>query len=92
MVVVLKIKICETKNYQKNSTNQLLENFKKSLRKVPSPFIDNIWGAGLADMQLRSKFNIRICFLLCVIDIVSKYVYAIFFKDKKGTTITNAFQ
>ena len=92
MVVVLKIKICETKNYQKNSTNQLLENFKKSLRKVPSPFIDNIWGAGLADMQLRSKFNIRICFLLCVIDIVSKYVYVVFFKDKKGTTITNAFQ
>ena len=26
-------------------------------RKVHSPFIDNIWGANLADMQLKSKFN-----------------------------------
>ena len=37
----------------KNNTNQLLEN----LRKVHSYFIDNIWGADLADMQLISKYN-----------------------------------
>ena len=36
-------------------------------------FIDRIWGADLADMQLLCKFNKRICFLLCVIDIYSKY-------------------
>ena len=35
-------------------------------RKVQSPFIDNIWGADLADMQLIIKFNKRIRFLLCV--------------------------
>ena len=39
-------------------------------RKVQSPFIDNIWGADLADMQLISKFNKGICFLLCVFDIM----------------------
>ena len=49
-----------------------MRNFKK--RKVQSPFIDNIWGAGLADMQLITQFNNRIRFLLCVIDIYSKYV------------------
>ena len=38
--------------------------------KVHSPFIDNIWGANLADMLLISKFNKR--FLLCVINIYSK--------------------
>ena len=31
-----------------------------------------MWGADLSDMQLISKFNKRICFLLCVIDIFSK--------------------
>ena len=66
----------------------LLENS----RKVHLPFIDNIWGADLADMQLISKFNTGIRFLLCVIDIYSKYVWVLPLKDKKGITITNAFQ
>ena len=42
-------------------------------RRVYSSFKDNIWGADLADMQLISKFNKEIRFLLCVIDIFSKY-------------------
>ena len=49
-------------------------------------------GADLADMQLISKFNKGICFLLCVIDIFSKYALVIPLKDKKGIAITNAFQ
>ena len=36
-------------------------------------FIDNIWGANLADIQLLSKFNKGICRLLCVIDIFNEY-------------------
>ena len=31
-------------------------------------------------------------FLLCVIDIFSKYAWVILLKDKKGNTITNANQ
>ena len=42
-------------------------------RKVHSSFIDSIWGADLSDMQLISKLNKGIGFLLCVIDIFSKY-------------------
>ena len=34
----------------------------------------NIQGADLADMQLISKFNKELCFLLCVTDIFSKYL------------------
>ena len=34
---------------------QIIKKFVKI--KVNSPFIDNIWGADLADMQLISKFN-----------------------------------
>ena len=43
-------------------------------------------------MHLLSKFNKGICFLLCVTDIDSKYSWVIHLKDKKGITITNAFQ
>ena len=43
-------------------------------------------------MQLRNKFNKGVRFLLCGIDIFSKCTCVIPLKDKKGTTITNAFQ
>ena len=42
-------------------------------RKVHSSFIDNIWGADLADMQLISELNKGFTFLLSVIDVFSKY-------------------
>ena len=71
-------------------TLRIIRNFEK--RKVNSLFTDNIWGVDLDDMQLISIFNKGICFLLCVIDIFSKYAWVISIKDKKGTTITNAFQ
>ena len=42
-----------------------------------SAFKDNIWVADLADMQLISKFNKGFIFLLCVIDIFSKYAWVV---------------
>ena len=57
-----------------------------------SSFKDNIWGVDLADMQLLSKFNKGFKFLLCVIDIFSKYVWVVPLKDKKGVSIVNTFQ
>ena len=55
-------------------------------------FKGNIWGADLADMQLLSKYNKGIRFLLCVIDIFSKYTSVVPLKDKKGASIVTAFQ
>ena len=43
-------------------------------------------------MQLLSKFNKGIKYLLCVIDLFSKYALAVLLKDKKGVSIVNAFQ
>ena len=68
----------------------IIRNFKKGT--VYLGFKDNIWGAGLADMQLISKFNKGYRFLLRVIDIFSKYAWVIPLKDKKGVSIVNAFQ
>ena len=60
-------------------------------RKVHSPFIDNIWGADVAHMQLIRKFN-KAIFLLCVYYIFRKYAWVIPLNDKKGITITNDFK
>ena len=49
----------------------IIRKFKK--RKVYSSFKDNIWGVDLADMQLLSRYNKGIRYLLCAIDLFSKY-------------------
>ena len=67
----------------------IIRKFNK--RKLYSSFKDNIWGADLADMQLLSKFNKGIKYLLCVIDLFSKYAFVVPLKDKKGISIVNAF-
>ena len=41
---------------------------------------------------LISKFNKGFRFLLCVIDIFSKYAWVVPLKDKKGVSIVDAFQ
>ena len=43
-------------------------------------------------MQSLSKFNKGIKYLLCAIDLFSKYAWVIPLKDKKGTSIVNAFK
>ena len=43
-------------------------------------------------MQLISKFNKGFRYLLCVIDNFSKYAWLVPLKDKKGTSIVNAFR
>ena len=68
----------------------IIRKFEK--RKVHAAFKDNVWGADLPDMQLLSKYNKGIRFLLCAIDIFSKYAWFVPLKDKKGITIVKAFQ
>ena len=77
---------------------QLVEELHKPIikklkkRKVHAAFKDNIWGDDLADMQLLSRYNKGIRFLLCVIDIFRKYDWVVPLKDKKGVSIVTAFQ
>ena len=69
---------------------QIIRKFEK--RKVYSSFRDNIWGVDLADMQSLTKYNNRIRYLLCALDLLSIYVWVVLLKDKRGITILNAFQ
>ena len=43
-------------------------------------------------MQSLSRYNKGIKYLLCAIDLFSKYAWVVPLKDKKGTSIVNAFQ
>ena len=67
----------------------IIKKFEK--RKVYSQFKDNIWGVDLVDMQSLSRKNKGIKYLLCAIDLFSKYAFFIPLKDKKGISIVNAF-
>ena len=43
-------------------------------------------------MQLIIKYNKGIRYLLCTINLFGKYAFVVPLKDKKGTTVVNAFQ
>ena len=73
-----------------NVINLLLENL------IKEKYIRNlkiIYGGGvdLADMQSLSRKDKGIKYLLCAIDLYSKYSFVIPLKDKKGISIVNAF-
>ena len=78
-------------NYQlaNKPHRQIIRKLKK--RAIYSSFRDNIQSAKLADMQSLSKYNKRIRYLLCAIDLFGKYAWVSPLKDKKGITIVNAF-
>ena len=80
-------------NYQLSNElhKPIIRKFRK--RKVYSSFRYNIWGADLADMLSLNKYNKGNKYLLCTIDLFSKYVWVVPIKDKKkGVSIVNAFQ
>ena len=82
-------------NYQlaKELHRQIIRKFKR--RKVYSYFrvnIRGIRGVDLADMQSLSKYNKGIKYLLCVNDLLSKYVWVVPLKGKREISIVNAFQ
>ena len=85
------------KNTTKPSSSILADKRHKPIirkfdkRKVYSQFKDNIWGVDLADMQSLSRKNKGIKYLLCFIDLHSKYAFVIPLKYKKGISIVNAF-
>ena len=43
-------------------------------------------------LKAISKYNLEFCFLLCVIDISSRFAWLFQLKDIKCIAITNAFQ
>ena len=86
----IKNQIKENQQLANELHQPIIRKFKK--RKVYSSFKHNIWAVDLAYMHSISKYNKRNRYLLCAVDLFSKYAFVVPLKDKKGTTITNAFQ
>ena len=85
------------KNTTKSRSSILADELHKPIikkfdkRKVYSRLKGNMWGVDLADMQSLSRKNKGIKYLLCAIDLFSKYAFVVPLKDKKGISIVNAF-
>ena len=62
--------------------------FKK--RKVYARFKDNSWAADLAEMGSLSSKNKNLKYLLCVLDVLTKYAWVKPLKDKHSKTVLNA--
>ena len=69
-------------NYQlaNEPHRQIIETFKRL--RVYSPLRDGLCGLDLADNQSLNKFNKRIKYLLCAIDLFSKYAQVVPLKDE----------
>ena len=77
----IKNEIKENQQLANELHKPIIRKLKK--RKVYSSYKDNIWGVDLADMQLISKYNKGIRYLLCAIDLFSKYAFVVPLKNKK---------
>ena len=71
---------------------QLAEEFHKPViktfkrRKVYATFKDNIWAAGLAIVESLTSKNKNVKYLLCIIDVFTKYAWVEPLKDKKNSS------
>jgi hypothetical protein len=65
---------------------------KHQTRRVITAGIDQQWQADLCDMSSLAKANNNYKYILTVIDIFSKYAWAVPVKTKTGLEITNAFE
>ena len=70
--------------WSEESHKSIIRNFKK--RKVHSPFIDNICGTDLANMQLISKF----CYVLLIFLVDTRGLFL--WKKKKGLVLVMLFK
>ena len=67
----------------------VIKKFKR--RKVYARFKDNIWSADLAEMGSLPTKNKNVKYLLCVIDVFTKYAWVKPLKDKKRQSSSKCF-
>ena len=79
-------------------TNEIANELHKPVRRnFPKRFVfvrnvDDIWGSDLIELQKLSKENSGNRYILTVLDVFSKYGYAVPLKTKTGKEVANALQ
>ena len=74
-LVSMVYKVFDKKSKGSGIKNEIKEN--QQLAEVYSSIKDDIWGVDLADMLLISKYNKGIRYILCAIDLFSKYAFVV---------------
>ena len=79
---------------EKQDTFTLHRPVKKKFkrRKTLARYLDHIWQADLVDLQAISKENRGHSYILTVIDVLSRYAFAVPLKNKTGLSIIQAFK
>jgi hypothetical protein len=68
---------------------QATRKFEKN--RVMAYYMDELWEADLVDMQEFAQFNSDYKYLLTVIDVLSKFAWAVPIKAKTGIAVASAF-
>lgn len=98
LYLAVKPKKIGRKNVQKfleeQDTHTLHRTIKRKFlrRKTIARHVDEIWVADLVDVQAIQKDNFGFRYILTVVDILSRYAFAVPIKSKTGLNITNAFK
>ena len=61
------------------------------ISKFYARFEDSVWAAGSAEMESLSSKNKNVKYLLCVIDVFTKYAWVKLLKNKNGKIVLNVF-
>ena len=79
-------------------SNELADELHKPIRKkfqkrlVFAKNVDDIWAADLVEMQSLARFNNGNKYILMVIDVFSKYGWAVALKSKTGIAVADALR
>ena len=79
-------------------TNELADELHKPIRRkfqkrlVFAKNVDDIWAADLVEMQPLAKFNNGYKYILMIIDVFSKYGWAVPIKTKTGLAVSTALK
>ena len=81
-------------SWQERLADELHKSIKRKFtrQRVIVDHIDENCCADLVEMQRFSKWNKGYRYLLMVLDVLSKYGWIVPLKDKKGETVTKAFE
>ena len=81
------------KNVHENLAKELHKPIIKKIKRrtVYTRFKDNIWAPDTAEMRSLSSKNKNVRYLLCVIDVFTKYVWVKPLKDEKGKAVLKVF-
>ena len=86
-IVTSKVGVSVNEQLAEELHKPVIKNFKR--RKFYAIFQEHLWAANLAEVESQSSNNKNGKYLLCVIDVFTKYAWVKTLRDKKGKTVLN---